>query len=136
MKNHSITKAKLIAPCGMNCGVCMAYLREKNKCPGCHAPDTDKNISCVRCKIKNCEVFKGGKAKFCFECINFPCDRLKHLDKRYRTKYNMSMLENLENIKLSGINKFVKNENIRWICSKCGGTICVHRGCIICSRKK
>jgi hypothetical protein len=25
----------LIAPCGMNCGVCMAYLREKNKCPGC-----------------------------------------------------------------------------------------------------
>lgn len=25
----------LIAPCGMNCGTCIAYLRDKNKCPGC-----------------------------------------------------------------------------------------------------
>ncbi len=25
----------LIAPCGMNCGTCLGYLREKNKCVGC-----------------------------------------------------------------------------------------------------
>ena len=28
------------APCGMNCGICMAYLRKKNKCNGCKAPNT------------------------------------------------------------------------------------------------
>jgi hypothetical protein len=23
---------QLIAPCGMNCGICLGYLRDKNKC--------------------------------------------------------------------------------------------------------
>lgn len=136
MNTNSIINTKLIATCGMNCGVCIAYLREKNKCPGCRIPDANKPITRIRCKIKNCKVFQKGKANFCFECQNFPCDNLKHLDKRYRTKYNMSMIENLKNIKLLGIDKFVKNENIRWTCSKCGGTICVHRGyCTDCGTK-
>ena len=26
---------ELIAPCGMNCGICKYYYREKDKCPGC-----------------------------------------------------------------------------------------------------
>ena len=34
----------LIAPCGMNCNICMAYLREKNKCPGCREIDINKSI--------------------------------------------------------------------------------------------
>ncbi len=29
----------IIAPCGMNCSICMAYLRGKNKCPGCRGID-------------------------------------------------------------------------------------------------
>ena len=47
-------KSSLIAPCGMNCGICMAYLREKKKCPGCRVADTNKAITVIRCKIKNC----------------------------------------------------------------------------------
>ena len=35
MNTKSIIKTRLIAPCGMNCAVCLGYLREKNKCPGC-----------------------------------------------------------------------------------------------------
>jgi hypothetical protein len=136
MNKKSKIISKLIAPCGMDCGLCLAYLRDKNKCPGCNAPDNDKRITCVRCKIKNCKFIKGKKAKFCFECECFPCDRLKHLDKRYKTKYHMSMIENLENIKSLGINKFVKNEDIKWTCSKCGNIICVHKGCCISSGKK
>ena len=46
----------LIAPCGMNCCVCMAYLREKNKCPGCRGTDVNKPITRVRCKLKTCEI--------------------------------------------------------------------------------
>jgi len=26
----------LIAPCGMNCRLCMAYQRDKKQCKGCH----------------------------------------------------------------------------------------------------
>lgn len=134
---RSLNKISLIAPCGMNCGICMAYLRDKNKCPGCRATDTNKAISVIRCRIKNCEAIQKSEVKFCFGCNSFPCKNLKHLDKRYRAKYNMSMIENLENIKKNGIRKFIRNEKIRWSCSECGGTICVHRGyCYSCGKRK
>jgi rubrerythrin len=49
----------------------------------------------------------------------------------------MSMLENLHTIKISGIRNFIKTEKNHWTCSKCGGTICVHRGfCFTCGEKK
>jgi hypothetical protein len=134
MKTKPRTWSELIAPCGMNCGVCMAYLREKNKCPGCRAPDDGKPVSVTRCKIKTC-----GRSglKFCYGCGDFPCERVKHIDKRYRTRYNMSMIENLESIRSLGLRKFLANEKVRWTCSKCGGTVCVHKGyCISCEKKR
>src|SRR6266498_4984233 len=123
---ESINKTSLIAPCGMNCSICMAYLRERNKCPGCRGRDIDKPVTRVECKIKNCEFFQKAEARFCFECGEFPCDRLQHLDKRYRTKYAMSMIENLESIRSIGVRKFLENEKVRWACPECGGVICVH----------
>jgi hypothetical protein len=136
MDIKSPIKSSLIAPCGMNCGICMAYLREKNKCPGCRESNKNKAFSVKNCRIINCAL-KKNKFKYCFTCKNIPCKRLKQLDKRYRTKYSMSMIENLANIKRFGIRIFVKNERERWTCSKCGGTICVHRGyCNSCGKKK
>ena len=117
---------QLIAPCGMNCGICMAYLREKNKCPGCRGNDADKPLSCVRCRIKNCETIEKSKSKLCFECVK-TCARLKQLDKRYRTKYGMSMIENLEFIKNNGIDAFIAQQEAKYKCPECGGVICVHR---------
>jgi len=145
---ESLNKILLIAPCGMNCGICRAYLRENKKykiglkrvlvgCPGCRGTDTGKPSYCVGCKIKNCGTYRKGGAKYCFECGDFPCDRIKHLDKRYRIKYDMSMIGNLEYIRDYGIRKFLKNEETRWTCSRCGGKICVHdRFCIECGKKK
>jgi hypothetical protein len=129
-------KSSLIACCGMNCGICRGYLREKKKCPGCRGSNENKSLSCVNCKIKICNESNKNKLKFCFECDKFPCQRIKQMDKRYRTRYNMSTIENLENIKKFGLREFVKNEKIRWTCSKCGGTICVHQGyCSNCGKK-
>lgn len=123
----------LIAPCGMNCSICVAYLRKRNKCPGCRGPDDDKPVTRWKCKIKNCPTFQKDEPQFCFECEDFPCKRLKQLDKRYRTRYHMSMIQNLQNIKASGLSDFLKNEETRWTCPKCGGTICVHKGyCYSC----
>lgn len=128
-------KPGLIAPCGMNCGICLGYLRKERKCPGCRADDKNKMASCVRCIIKNCETIRQSKSGFCYECEIFPCKRLKQLDKRYRTKYAMSMMENLAAIKANGLSVFIKEEQQRWLCPKCGGVICVHRGyCLDCGK--
>ncbi|MFA5166301.1 MAG: DUF3795 domain-containing protein [Candidatus Paceibacterota bacterium] len=127
-------KSNLIAPCGMNCALCMAYLREKNRCLGCG----DEAIgACQKCVIKNCDILKKNKRRFCSgKCEKYPCKRLKYLNKRYKTKYGMSMIDNLEFIKNNGIKVFLKKEEEKWTCKKCGGTICVHRGfCLNCGNK-
>lgn len=129
-------ETQLIAACGMNCGICQAYLREKRKCPGCYGEATNKPISKVNCIIKNCEMVKQSQSGFCYECLEYPCKRLEQLDKRYRTKYAMSVIENLEYIKENSLTAFVEKENERWRCSKCGGVICVHRGyCFHCGAR-
>lgn len=120
-----IMKSKLIAPCGMNCSLCMAYLREKNKCPGCRELTKDNAVSCLRCVIRKCEILKNNNLKYCStKCKKFPCTRLKNLDKRYRTKYGMSMLKNLDNIEKNGIKKFIKKEEEKWV--KGNKVFCVH----------
>lgn len=131
-------KNSLIAPCGMNCGICLGYLREKNKCPGCRKMDGYESSYGRKCIIKNCLILKENKMKFCSDkCDKYPCKRLKNLDKRYQTKHGMSMIENLENIKKLGIRTFVKNEKTRWECKKCGTIICVHRDCCLeCGKKR
>ncbi|MFO7448072.1 MAG: DUF3795 domain-containing protein [Ignavibacteriaceae bacterium] len=128
--------SELIAPCGINCGTCYAFLRDKKKCPGCRNLTDEYNISCIRCTIRNCNLLAESGLKFCHSCKR-PCQRLKGLDKRYKAKYGMSMLENLENIKKHGIRTFVKNEKTRWSCPNCGNVICVHREeCTYCGSKR
>lgn len=131
--NTSVTFEKsLIAPCGMNCGCCLGYMREKNKCPGCRFVIEGK--ARVHCVIRNCEFIKSGDFEFCFNCQKYPCKRLKQLDKRYRTKYKTSFLENLSMIKEKGIDYFLSFEASRRKCSHCGATLCVHRDqCLACS---
>lgn len=111
----------LVAPCGMNCGICRAYLREKNPCHGCRKADENYPKTRVNCKIRTCAKHKGS---FCFDCDEFPCERLKRLDKRYREKYGMSEIENLECIRENGIDEFMKKERKKWQSEK--GTLCVH----------
>ncbi len=120
----------------MNCRLCRAYVREKNRCPGCRVDDHLKPKTRVLCRIKQCEMIKTGKIRYCFDCSKFPCDPLQHLDKRYRTRYSMSMIENLENIKRSGIRSFITQEKNRWACSRCGDILCVHKeSCMNCGKK-
>jgi len=124
----------LIAPCGMNCGICMAYLREKNRCVGCNIESLDKCKTRIICIIKNCTERIDG-SRFCFSCKQYPCKRLKQLDKRYRTKYSMSMIENLNGIRDLGLDRFMEIENTRWVCPQCGNPICVHnKKCYSCGK--
>lgn len=111
----------MIAPCGMDCAVCRGHLRDKKPCAGCNHPDENMPGYCISCKMRNCKERKG---KYCFDCKDFPCDRLKRLDERYRAKYGMSEIENLEFIRDKGVDKFLEFERKRW--EKDGGIFCVH----------
>lgn len=94
---------------------------------------TKKSTNCI---IKDCPVIQERKLEYCFECDKMPCRRLMDLDKRYKTKYHMSMIENLEYIKEHGIEEFIEKEEIRWTCSNCGNILSVHRNaCLKCKEK-
>ena len=123
-----------IAPCGMNCATCLAYLRDKNTCCGCRG-DWEHNRKYIRkCSIRFCELLEQIDSKFCYECEKFPCKAIKHIDKRYRTRYHVSFIENLQQIKSIGLEKFIESEREKWRCCSCGGTVCVHRGhCLRCN---
>ena len=130
-------KRTLIAPCGMNCGVCIAHVRIKNRCMGCMSAGAEKAHHCSQCYIKNCTELKSSGTAYCFDCKSFPCRRLRQLDERYRSKYGMSMIENLISIKENGIRKFLAAENARWKCTHCGNIVSVHRpNCLVCGIRR
>ena len=123
----------LIAPCGINCGVCLAYLRDKNSCSGCLGPDEEKRPSCRVCKKKTCEEHAKAEFTYCFECPKFPCKAMKDLEKRYTTKYHYSPITTLNKIKEEGFDAFLAREEEKWKCKNCGATLCVHREtCLKC----
>lgn len=130
--------SSMIAPCGINCGTCMAFLRDKNKCLGCRVDFASKRKTCKQCRIKNCELLVKNSLEFCCECETFPCDMIKHIDKRYRTKYRTSLIQNLVTIRETGISAFLELESEKWTCPNCGSTLSVHRDncpkCSFCSK--
>lgn len=115
-----------IAPCGMNCRLCYGYIRPKNPCPGCRGPQQGKPKACTSCKIVQCAKRIENGWPTCAPC-NTPCRRLKDLDKRYREKYHMSMVENLAHIRQKGMASFLQWQQRRFSCPVCGKELCVHR---------
>ena len=121
---------ELIAPCGMNCGVCKRYLATvrslyKSKgyagCIGCIP--RSKKCSIIQ---KSCSLLSNNKIRFCFECSEFPCEKLNKLNHRYTTKYNTSLIQNLLDIRSKGLNQWLREEEKRWKCGECGGTVSIH----------
>jgi len=131
-------KQELIAPCGMNCALCVSYQFKdldlnahgfsRRYCPGC----IPRGKHCTFMS-KHCEIVGKGQVRFCYECAKFPCQRLKDLDRRYQARYGMSMIDNLNCIKEKGMDAFLLEQEEKWKCHKCGGTICCHEHmCLNC----
>ncbi|MCX6086485.1 MAG: DUF3795 domain-containing protein [Caldiserica bacterium] len=132
LKRTTSIPASMMAPCGMDCGICLARLRDRNRCTGCLSQEGPQQKHCTVCGIKLCAERTEG-ATFCFDCTKYPCRRLRQLDLRYRTKYGMSMIENLDHMCELGLDRFMAIENTRWVCPSCGSPICVHdRRCYTC----
>lgn len=137
MSNGEI-KTDLIAPCGMNCALCLSYQFRQydlNKhgfhrryCPGC----LPRGRGCLFMS-ESCAKLKNSEIRFCYLCPNFPCPRIKALDKRYRTEYNMSMIDNLCAIQEQGIESFLSKQTEKWQCAQCGALRCCHsNNCLAC----
>lgn len=139
MTVYANTKGEtLIAPCGMNCALCIRYQSQKHDlkkrgfhrkyCPGC----IPRGRHCLYMGDA-CVLVGEGRVRFCFECPDFPCKRLRALDRRYRAKYHTSMIENLKFIRDNGISEFLGEQEKNWRCETCGGEICCHNGlCLAC----
>ena len=130
---------ELIAPCGMNCGICKSYLAYSRGVPR----ERGKVTHCTGClpRGKDCFIKRGCRnplkstMRFCFECSQMPCENLDRVDRRYRKRYGMSMVENLKQIKTRGIENFLKNQEAKYKCPACGDVVSVHDGkCYSCGK--
>jgi hypothetical protein len=132
---------EMMAPCGMNCGLCKQHLAYIHGIPKQRA----KVSHCAGClpRGKNCYVKRGcpkltkHQIQYCYQCEAMPCAHLDRLDKRYRERYGMSMVENLNELKSKGMDEFLKNQQEKCRCPSCGGVICVHDNkCYACGYTK
>ena len=123
----------LLAPCGMNCLLCYKHLGAK-PCPGCFCGDENKPNSCRSCKIRDCALAKG--LRHCARCADFPCGQINLLDKSYRTRYGISLIEAGKVAVRDGIKTFLQGQIAQYTCPACGGLISMHDGdCSNCKKQ-
>jgi len=129
------TGSHMIAPCGMICSYCYVHHKRKGKCLGCRVVDGNQPKSCRNCKIKDCVLSKG--IEFCRQCEDFPCVLMKRLDKSYRTRYNVSLIEFFDSMESEGVDAFLSNQKDKYTCGICGNLINMHdRKCYECDKPK
>ena len=129
-------KTELVAPCGMNCRICIAFFgytisgkKRKMNCIGCNP----SGKSCAHLK-KYCEKLTKKEIEYCYECSDFPCEQIQKLDTKYRKRFDISTIDNLRFIKENGMEKFLQQQEEKYKCPKCGEIICVHNGkCYSCN---
>jgi RNA polymerase subunit RPABC4/transcription elongation factor Spt4 len=133
MKMAQEIAAYMLAPCGVNCAVCYVHLRKKKACEGCRGADGSKPNHCRNCKIQACVSERG--LALCVDCEDFPCGLIKRMDKSYRQRYQLSLVENARRFREIGGEQFMREEVVKWTCAACGGAISQHdRICTVCGK--
>lgn len=94
-----------IPACGVFCGGCPTYTREKNPCPGAEL----NKARCEKCKTFHiCCVEKG--ITHCYQCKIFPCAKFKSFAKRW-LKYGQDFITNQRLLKQVGEMEFLRIHN-------------------------
>jgi hypothetical protein len=133
MPNENI-ESIMFAPCGINCKVCYKHCCHKKPCVGCLKDDLGKPEHCRKCEIKKCIKEKG--LSYCYECTDYPCKRIKYLEQSYHMRYQASIMDNSEFVRLYGLEEFMKKQKEQYTCPKCGGIISLHdRACSECQER-
>ena len=120
---HTQERTNLVAPCGIDCGICelytckdnqqlYAYLltrgipKEKLPCPGCRELKGNCPVIPSTCATYLCVQQK--QVPFCYECSDFPCTMLQPSADRADVLPHNCKVFNLCTIKRIGTEAFVK----------------------------
>ncbi|MFZ3047209.1 MAG: DUF3795 domain-containing protein [Desulfatirhabdiaceae bacterium] len=148
-----------VAPCGLYCGVCAIYMahRDNNqkfkerlanlyqgsiqgkgrlpnsetltaqeiRCGGCRSDD--RFMHCRQCAIRDCTRKKGYNG--CHECDEFPCQHIENFPMTVGKKVILRAVPYWREV---GTEKWIQDEEARYICPKCGKT--VFRGVVTCNQ--
>lgn len=94
-----------IPACGVFCGGCPVYTREKKPCQGAEL----NSSRCEKCKTFHLCCSEQG-ITHCFQCTNFPCGKFKEFTKRW-LKYGQNFIENQLFLKQVGNDEFIRSYN-------------------------
>lgn len=96
----------IVPCCGIYCGGCPNFTRDKNKCNG-----AENHCAERRCGIYKCCVEKKS-LEYCYECKTFPCSRFQKFSETWG-KLGQNPIENQRQIKENGVKKLVEQNNSR-----------------------
>ena len=117
-------RSKLVAPCGLDCGVCELNMckdnitllnqlikigipKENLPCQGCRAIQGNCPVLEEKCDTYKCISEK--KIDFCYECNEFPCVSIQPAADRADTLPHNMKIYNLCIIKNLGLDSFINN---------------------------
>jgi hypothetical protein len=132
---------KLAGICGIYCGTCPGYLAyrendieqlekraqrhgitiEEAQCNGCFS---DKVMpSCVECRLGFRKCAREHKVTWCFECSDFPCQRLKDFSDIHIVdgiSHHAHVIDELQYMKEQGIEAWLAKQEKGGRCPQCG----------------
>jgi hypothetical protein len=156
---EELADKRLLAPCGLYCGVCGVYIAhrdgntkfqgilaklygskpEETVCLGCMQDDPPECLYgfCQSCKIRGCVRGKGYYS--CHQCADFPCDLIEEFPFPVGLRVmKRAILHWRELVALHGDEKgsveFARSECERYHCPDCGHPL--FRGAITCRNCK
>ena len=113
-----IPNEKTAGICGLFCGTCPSYPQD------CHGCLSDKvRAGCEECSpgFRDCSREHG--VTRCFDCTEFPCDRLRWFSKQHIVNgicHHENILRDLEEMKHRGVESWVESQTARHTCPQCG----------------
>ncbi|MCD1295551.1 hypothetical protein CUJ83_11125 [Methanocella sp. CWC-04] len=128
---------QLAGICGLYCGCCIIYRAYhdddteltktiaaglgietgKVRCDGCRSENN--NCWTGECEFKSCSAKKGVES--CAFCDEFPCKTLKKFNKN-KSPHHHTSIENLKELKEKGMDKWLADQERKWLCPSCGIT--------------
>ena len=93
-----------ISVCGLNCARC-TVLTEQKECAGCRGP-IEQNWS-GNCKFRPCAKARGHD--YCFECDEFPCDKLQAFANDGYEHHRLAV-ENMKRMREIGLERWLAEQ--------------------------
>lgn len=109
------------AICGLFCGICPCY---PNECHGCLSDKLTSHCKACQNGFRDC-VKQHGVTR-CFECSQFPCERLEYFSHQHYENgigHHESVISDLYEMREKGVANWVESQTNLHTCEKCGRLI-------------